>query len=144
MNGTLPSVTIYTDGACIGNPGPGGWAAILINGEKRKVVSGGADQTTSQRMEVTAAIHGLAALTQPCAVSLYSDSQYVVSTMTKGWKRRANLDLWEALDREAARHQVRFVKVPGHSGVPLNEEADRIATREARARARARRQETRP
>ena len=132
----LPLVTIYTDGACIGNPGPGGWAAILVKGGKRKVVSGGADHTTSQRMEVTAAIHGLAALSRPCEVSLYSDSQYLVSTMTKGWKRRANLDLWEALDREASRHSVRFLKVPGHSGVPLNEEADKVAGREARARAR--------
>lgn len=138
MDETRPSVTIYTDGACIGNPGPGGWAAILINGERRKIVSGGADHTTSQRMEVTAAIEGLASLNQPCAVSLYSDSAYLVNTMMLGWKRRANLDLWEALDREAARHQVRFVKVRGHSGVPLNEEADKIATREARARARPR------
>lgn len=143
MNESRPSVTIYTDGACIGNPGPGGWAAILLNGEKRKVISGGVDHTTSQRMEVTAAIQGLAILKQPCAVSLFSDSQYLVSTMMKGWKRRANHDLWEALDREAARHQVRFVKVPGHSGVPLNEEADRVATREARARAQVRRQEIR-
>ena len=143
MPDELPKVTIFTDGACIGNPGPGGWAAILVSGERRKAISGGADQTTNQRMEVTAAIEGLAALKRPCAVDLFTDSKYLVETMTKGWKRRANLDLWEALDREAARHQVRFQHVPGHSGVPLNEEADRLATREARARLQRRKGEQR-
>lgn len=131
-----PVVTVYTDGACIGNPGPGGWAAILSAGEKRKAISGGADWTTSQRMEVTAAIEALAALKKPCSVEIYSDSQYLVQTMMQGWKRRANLDLWEVLDREVARHRVRFVHVRGHRGIPLNEAADRLANREAVARAR--------
>ena len=136
LDGALPGVTIYTDGACIGNPGPGGWAAILTAGEKRKALSGGADQTTSQRMEVTAAIEALAALKRPCSVEIFSDSQYLVQTMMNGCNRRANLDLWEVLDRQAARHQVRFIHVRGHRGIPLNEEADRLANREAQARAR--------
>lgn len=134
MTDERPKVIIYTDGACIGNPGPGGWAALLLNGEKRQELSGGADHTTNQRMEVTAALSALAALTKPCAVDLFSDSQYLVHTMMKGWKRRANLDLWEALDREVARHEVQFVHIRGHRGIPLNEAVDRLANREARSR----------
>jgi ribonuclease HI len=135
-------VTIYTDGACRGNPGPGGWGAVLEAGGARKTLHGGETPTTNNRMELTAVIRALAALTRPCRVTLYSDSQYVLKGITewmpnwksRGWKTAAkkpvmNADLWQALDAEVKRHTVDWHWVKGHSGHPGNEEADRLANR---------------
>lgn len=133
-------VTIHTDGACRGNPGPGGWGAVLEAGGSRKTLHGGETLTTNNRMELTAVIRALAALKRPCRVTLYSDSQYVLNGITEwlpNWKRRGwktaakkpvlNADLWQALDTEAARHTIDWQWVKGHSGHPGNEEADRLA-----------------
>jgi ribonuclease HI len=133
-------VTIHTDGACRGNPGPGGWGAILESGGKRKTLHGGEMLTTNNRMELTAVIRALAALKGPCQVKLYSDSQYVLKGIqewmpnwkAKGWKTAAkkpvmNVDLWQALDAEVARHTIEWHWVRGHSGHAGNEEADRLA-----------------
>ena len=92
-------INIYTDGACSGNPGPGGWAAIIVDGEKRKEVKGGDENTTNNRMELTAAIEGLAKIPGDSEVTVHSDSLYLVNTMTKNWKRNVNHDLWEKLDK---------------------------------------------
>jgi ribonuclease HI len=137
----MPSdVTIHTDGACRGNPGPGGWGAILESGSTRKTLHGGEPLTTNNRMELTAVIQALAALKRPCRVTLYSDSIYVLKGITewmpnwktKGWKTAAkkpvmNVDLWQALDAEVARHTIDWQWVKGHSGHAGNEEADRLA-----------------
>jgi ribonuclease HI len=137
----MPSdVTIHTDGACRGNPGPGGWGATLECGATRKALHGGEALTTNNRMELTAVIRALAALTRPCHVTLYTDSQYVIKGITewlpnwknKGWKTAAkkpvmNVDLWQALDAEVARHTIDWHWVKGHSGHAGNEEADRLA-----------------
>ncbi|WP_346910852.1 ribonuclease HI [uncultured Roseibium sp.] len=133
-------VTIYTDGACSGNPGPGGWGAILRFGEHEKELSGGAGETTNNRMELTAAIEALNALKRPCAVDLYTDSTYVRSGITEwldGWKRKnwrtaakkpvKNADLWQALDEARLRHDVSWHWVKGHAGHPENERADELA-----------------
>ncbi|MTI00573.1 ribonuclease HI [Roseibium sp. RKSG952] len=133
-------VTIYTDGACSGNPGPGGWGAILRFGEHEKELSGGAPETTNNRMELTAAIEALTALKRACAVDLYTDSTYVRSGITEwleGWKRRnwktaskspvKNADLWQALDAARQRHDVSWHWVKGHAGHPENERADELA-----------------
>jgi ribonuclease HI len=137
-------VVIYTDGACAGNPGPGGWGAILIahkGGEPHeKELSGGDAVTTNNRMELQAAIEGLRALTRPCEEDLYTDSQYVMKGITewlpgwirKGWKSASgkavkNQDLWQALAAETDRHQVRWHWVKGHNGDPLNERVDQLA-----------------
>ncbi len=133
-------VTIYTDGACSGNPGPGGWGAILRFGEHEKELSGGAAETTNNRMELTAAIEALNALKRPCAVDLYTDSTYVRSGITEwleGWKRKnwrtaakkpvKNADLWQALDEARLRHDVSWHWVKGHAGHPENERADELA-----------------
>jgi ribonuclease HI len=133
-------VTIHTDGACRGNPGPGGWGAILEYGDTRKTLHGGEPLTTNNRMEMTAVIRALAALKRPCHVRLYTDSQYVLKGITewmpnwksRGWKTAAkkpvmNADLWQALDAEVARHTVAWQWVKGHSGHAGNEEADRLA-----------------
>ena len=137
----MKRVTIYTDGACIGNPGPGGYGAILIYEGRRRELSGGFRLTTNNRMEMLAAIAGLDALKEPCAVTLYSDSRYVVDAMEKGWaerwrangwrrnkkERAVNPDLWERLLDLAAKHSVAFKWVPGHAGHRENERADQLA-----------------
>jgi ribonuclease HI len=133
-------VTIHTDGACRGNPGPGGWGAILEYGDKRKTLHGGEAHTTNNRMELTAVIRALAALKRPCRVTLYSDSKYVLNGITewmpnwksRGWKTAAkkpvlNADLWQALDAEVQRHTIDWQWVRGHSGHSGNDEADRLA-----------------
>ena len=134
------SVTIHTDGACSGNPGPGGWGAVLQWGERRKDIKGGDALTTNNRMELLAAIEALNTLKRPCSVDLFTDSQYVRGGITEwihGWKRNnwrtsakkpvKNDDLWKALDEALARHDVRWHWVKGHAGDPMNEEADRLA-----------------
>jgi ribonuclease HI len=135
-------VTIYTDGACRGNPGPGGWGVVLRSGDREKLLHGGEAATTNNRMELTAAIEGLKALKRPCRVRLVTDSKYVLQGITewiigwkkKGWKTAAkkpvlNADLWQALDAENARHDVEWEWVKGHSGHPENELADQLANR---------------
>ena len=142
----LPEVEIFTDGACRGNPGPGGWAALLRTGDKQREISGGEALTTNNRMELRAAIEGLNALKKPCRVELHTDSNYVRDGITKwihGWKRNGwrtadkkpvkNADLWEALLEAAARHQVTWHWVKGHSGHPENDRVDTLACAEADA-----------
>ena len=142
----LPTVEIFTDGACRGNPGPGGWAALLRTGDKEREISGGEALTTNNRMELRAAIEGLNALKKPCRVELHTDSNYVRDGITKwihGWKRNGwrtadkkpvkNADLWEALLEAAARHQVTWHWVKGHSGHPENDRVDTLACAEADA-----------
>jgi len=133
-------VLIYTDGACSGNPGPGGWGAILIFREHERELCGGEPLTTNNRMEIMAAIEGLEALKRPCSVDLHTDSQYLRQGITQwiaGWKARGwrtadkkpvkNEDLWKRLDLARARHDVRWHWVKGHAGHPLNERADGLA-----------------
>ena len=140
MTDTTTRVSVFTDGACSGNPGPGGWGAILVSGDTRKEMSGGEAQTTNNRMELLAAIEALAALKRPCAVDLHSDSQYLRDGITKwihGWKRNGwrtadkkpvkNAELWQRLDAERTRHEVMFHWVKGHAGHDLNERADELA-----------------
>jgi ribonuclease HI len=137
---TTERITIYTDGACSGNPGPGGWGAILIHNGTEKELSGGEALTTNNRMEMTAAIEGLNALKRPCAVNLFTDSQYVMQGITawmKNWKRRGwrtadnkpvkNVELWQALDEACARHDVKWHWVKGHSTDALNNRVDALA-----------------
>ncbi len=139
-------VTIYTDGSCKGNPGPGGWGVLLrFNGEE-KTLQGAVAQTTNNRMELTAAIAGLQALKKPCVVDLYTDSQYLRQGMTQwlvGWKRNnwrnaqkepvKNQDLWQALDELAAVHQINWHWVKGHGGDPDNERVDVLANQAVEA-----------
>jgi ribonuclease HI len=140
MSATLPKVTIHTDGACSGNPGPGGWGAILAWNDHEKELKGGEPHTTNNRMELSAAIHALEALNKPCAVDLYTDSQYLRGGVTEwiaqwqrnGWRTSdrkpvKNVDLWQRLDTALKRHEVRWHWVRGHSGHDLNERADRLA-----------------
>ncbi|NDH60895.1 MAG: ribonuclease HI [Alphaproteobacteria bacterium] len=135
-----PEVELFTDGACSGNPGPGGWGAILRMGGREKELSGGEPATTNNRMEMMAAIAGLEALQRPCKVALFTDSTYVKDGVTKwikGWKRNGwktadkkpvkNIDLWQRLDAVHAQHQVVWHWVKGHSGHPENERADALA-----------------
>ncbi|MCX6099848.1 MAG: ribonuclease HI [Candidatus Bipolaricaulota bacterium] len=140
---TVHKVTIYTDGACSGNPGPGGWGAVLASGSLRKEISGGEASTTNNRMELMAAIRALEALREPSEVDLYTDSVYLRSGITEwivawkanGWRRRSgkrwlavkNEDLWRELDALASRHTVRFHWTEGHAGDPNNERADALA-----------------
>ncbi len=142
----MKEVTIFTDGACSGNPGPGGWGAILRYGSAEKELSGGERETTNNRMELTAVIVSLSALKEPCAVTLYSDSKYVVDAIDKGWvygwkkkgwiksdkKPALNVDLWEKLLPLLAYHQVSFRWVKGHNEHPENERCDRLAVAESR------------
>ena len=134
-----PEVTIYTDGACRGNPGPGGWGAILRFGRHEKELFGGEEATTNNRMELRAALEALRTLTEPCQVVLFTDSKYLKRGITEwmpNWKRRnwrrkggklANVDLWKKLDEEISRHEVRWRWVRGHSGHVLNERVDKLA-----------------
>jgi len=134
------TVEIFTDGACSGNPGPGGWGAILRYKGVEKELCGGEVDTTNNRMEMMAAIVALETLTRPCALTLYTDSQYVMKGMTewlRGWKARGwktadkkpvkNDDLWKRLDAACARHQITWQWVKGHAGHPENERADQLA-----------------
>lgn len=133
-------VSIWTDGACSGNPGPGGWGAIMQFGDREKEISGGEPFTTNNRMELMAAIMALETLTRPCAIDLYTDSQYVrggVTSWIKGWKARGwktadrkpvkNVELWQRLEAAEARHDVAWHWVRGHSGDEMNERADALA-----------------
>ena len=124
-------IEIYTDGSSLGNPGPGGWAAVVVGDGAKRSVHGQHGRTTSNRMEILAVIEGLKAVPRSSEVTVYSDSQYVVNTMTRNWKRNANRDLWERLDAEVAGRTVSWRWVRAHVGDPLNEEADRLANREA-------------
>jgi ribonuclease HI len=133
-------IEIYTDGACRGNPGPGGWAALLRRGEHEKEISGAEPLTTNNRMELTAVIRALEALKRPVRASVYTDSEYVrrgIRDWLPDWKARGwrtadrkplkNLDLWQRLDELAAGHKIEWHWVPGHAGVPGNERVDRLA-----------------
>lgn len=137
----MKQVEIFTDGACKGNPGPGGWGALLRMGSHEKEMSGGEPDTTNNRMEMTAAISGLNALIEPCTVDLYSDSKYVLDGMTKwihGWQRNGwvnaskkpvrNADLWHDLIEAARPHKVNWHWVKGHNGHPENERVDALAS----------------
>ena len=137
----MKTVEIYTDGACSGNPGKGGWCAILMYGGKEKVLSGGELETTNNRMEVYAAIAGLSALKEKCAVNLYSDSAYLVNAIDQGWldnwrknawrtadkKPVKNQDLWQALYEKLCCHEVTFIKVKGHADNEYNNRCDKVA-----------------
>lgn len=122
-------VVIYTDGACSGNPGPGGWGAVLLHPAtgRAKELSGYEPETTNNRMELTAAVRALEALKRPCKVLVRTDSRYLVGTMTQGWKRKANHDLWDRLDELCRVHQVSWEWVKGHAGDEYNERADQLA-----------------
>jgi len=145
---SLPHVIIYTDGACSGNPGPGGWAAVLKLGENVREISGGAEYATNNAMELVSCVEALKALTRPCKVTLFTDSAYIVNCFKEGWARGwvkrgwlnsqdepvKNRELWEALLKLAGfpglapgKHQVSFAKVAGHAGVELNERCDELA-----------------
>ena len=128
-------IEIYTDGSCLKNPGgPGGWAAVIVENGSERVVRGGEDSTTNNRMEMLAVINGLAAVPESARVTVLSDSQYVVNTMTRSWKRNANRDLWGRLDAEASKRTVRWQWVRAHVGNPLNEKADALANEQAHLR----------
>ncbi len=140
----LPHVTIYTDGACEPNPGPGGWGALLIFGNHEKELSGSEEQTTNNRMELTAAIRALGALKEPCQVDFYTDSEYLQRGITewlpnwrkRGWKRKegklANIDLWQALEAELKEHTISWQWVRGHATDRLNQRVDRLARKAMR------------
>ena len=142
----MKHVDIFTDGACSGNPGPGGWGSILRYGAFEKEISGGSAQTTNNRMEVTAVIEALRLLKEPCSVTLYTDSQYVVNGVTKGWaeswrangwrkadkKPALNPELWETLLELLETHEVEFVWLRGHAGHPENERCDQMAVEQSR------------
>ena len=142
----MKAVEIYTDGACSGNPGPGGWAAILRYGSREKVLSGGEAETTNNRMELTAAIRGLKALREPCAVTLYSDSRYLVDAVNRGWARSwrergwmrtkkepaKNPELWQELLELLDRHQTEIRWVKGHANDAMNARCDALAVAESR------------
>jgi ribonuclease HI len=140
VNATMDEVVIYTDGACSGNPGPGGWGALMQFGAHEKEIKGGEPDTTNNRMEVMAAIGALEALKRPCQVNLHTDSVYLRDGITKwiinwkrnGWRTAAkkpvkNVDLWMRLEEAMARHQVSWHWVKGHAGNPGNEAADALA-----------------
>lgn len=136
------TIQIYTDGACKGNPGPGGWGALLVAGSKEKELFGGEENTTNNRMELMAVIQALSALKKPSHVVVHTDSTYVLKGITewlagwkaKGWKTASrapvkNVDLWQALDTATSRHQIEWRWVKGHSGHDGNERADQLANR---------------
>jgi len=130
---------VYCDGACSGNPGPGGWAAVIVSNGKMTELSGGVKETTNNRMEIMAALNALRSLKQPAQVTIYTDSSYLLNGATvwltdwkqKNWKRKkgklANLDLWQELDRELNRHEVSWEWVRGHAGNAMNEKVDQLA-----------------
>jgi ribonuclease HI len=124
-------IVIHTDGACKGNPGPGGWGAVIEQNGGQVKLSGSEPQTTNNRMEMTAVIKGLEAVDPSSKVLISSDSTYVINTMTKGWKRKVNHDLWEQLDRLVGSRNVSWRWVRGHNGDRGNELADALATKEA-------------
>tara|TARA_B100001146_G_scaffold211053_1_gene209368 strand:+ start:813 stop:1214 length:402 start_codon:yes stop_codon:yes gene_type:complete len=124
-------IVIHTDGACKGNPGPGGWGAVIEQNGGQVKLSGSEPQTTNNRMEMTAVIKGLEAVDASANVLISSDSTYVINTMTKGWKRKANQDLWDQLDRLVQSRNVSWRWVRGHNGDRGNELADALATKEA-------------
>ena len=139
----MKQVELFTDGACSGNPGPGGWACLLRYGEREKQLSGGAPQTTNNRMELTAVIEGLKRLKEPCRVVLATDSKYVLEGTTKylsdwvrrGWKKSnkkpvLNVDLWQELSDLLTRHEIEWIWVKGHAGHPENELVDQLACAE--------------
>ncbi|MBR6675689.1 MAG: ribonuclease HI [Alphaproteobacteria bacterium] len=136
----MKQIELYTDGACSGNPGPGGWACVLIYKESMKQFAGGESQTTNNRMELTAVIEGLKHLKETCQVHIFTDSKYVLEGATKwldGWKKRGwkkadkkavlNQDLWIALDEALSQHHVTWTWVKGHAGHPMNELVDKLA-----------------
>ncbi len=139
-------VQIYTDGACSGNPGPGGWGAVLLYGQHEKQLSGGEANTTNNRMELTAVIEALSLLKRPCRVTLTTDSKYVADSVTKGWvygwqkrgwkksdgKDAINVDLWQRLLPLLQTHEVTFVWIKGHAGHQYNEICDKLAVAESR------------
>ena len=136
------TVTIYTDGGCDPNPGIGGWGVVLTFGDARKELSGGEKDTTNNRMELTAAIRALEALSRPCAIQFFTDSQYVKKGITqwlpnwkkKNWKRKTgsvkNLDLWKQLDALRDKHEIKWEWIPSHIGIEENERCDELATEE--------------
>ena len=139
----MKKVIVYTDGACSGNPGPGGWGAILAYGDKQKELSGGENETTNNRMELMAAISALEALREPCQVDLYTDSQYIVFAINKGWLRSwqshnwrrkggevKNIDLWKRFVLQLERHNVTLNWVKGHAENPYNNRCDEMAVAE--------------
>lgn len=146
MVNNMYEVTIYTDGACSGNPGPGGWGAILMLGENRKEISGGSENTTNNIMELTAVIEALKILKRPCKVNIYSDSAYVVNAflqkwiygwMKKGWKTAGgdpvkNKELWQELYSLTKTHDVTFIKVKGHADNEFNNRCDEMAVAESK------------
>jgi len=136
----MKNIIIYTDGACRGNPGPGGWGALLMYGDQEKTLFGAEMDTTNNRMELMAAIQALMTVREPCQIALYTDSQYVrkgISEWLLVWKKNQwkkadktpvkNIDLWQALDQQAARHHISWHWVRGHSNHPLNDRVDAIA-----------------
>lgn len=141
-----PVVEVYTDGACSGNPGPGGWGAVLLFNGDRKEIAGGEPQTTNNRMEMTAVSEALNALKRPCLVRLHSDSALIINAFTQGWienwQRRGwrkadkqpveNRDLWESILEAMAPHQIEWIKVKGHAGIEENERADQLAVEASR------------
>lgn len=141
----MKQVEIYTDGACSGNPGPGGWGAILRYGSHEKELSGGDASTTNNRMELSAVIQALSLLKEPCNVKIFSDSKYIIDAITQGWAKKwkdngwmrnkkdkaLNPDLWEELLNLLEKHQVEFEWVKGHAGHPENERCDRMAVAES-------------
>lgn len=140
----LPQVTIYTDGSCEPNPGPGGWAALLLHGKHEKELYGSEPQTTNNRMELTAAVRALESLKEPCRVELYTDSEYLKRGITdwlpdwrrRGWKRKsgklANVELWQELEESLKSHQVAWHWLRGHAGNRFNERVDSLARKSMR------------
>lgn len=148
MDNNRPQVDIYTDGACSGNPGPGGWAAILLSGGHEKIISGGVPATTNNRMELTAAIEALKCLKKPCQVRLFSDSAYLVSAFNQGWLQNwqrngwknaandpvSNPDLWQELLAASNPHRMEWIKVKGHADNPYNNRCDKLAVAQIKQR----------
>ena len=144
----MPDIEIYTDGACSGNPGAGGWGAILRYGDVEKELSGGETETTNNRMELTAVIEALKALKKPCNIVLYTDSRYVmdgVNSWLPNWKQNGwrtankktpvkNTDLWQLLESQLEKHKIKWVWVKGHNGHPENERVDKLARDQAKSR----------
>ena len=141
----MKKIEMFTDGACKGNPGPGGWCAILRYNGVEKVISGGEKDTTNNRMELSAVLFGLKALKEPCHITLQSDSKYVLDSISKGWvygwkkkgwkksdgKPALNVDLWQQLLAEIAKHEIEYVWIKGHAGHPENERCDAQAVKES-------------